>query len=381
MFHANAWGLAHAAVACGADLVMPGADLSGKALADLIVERAGHDRRRRADDLDAGAARAAGPRHVEPAGDPVRRLGGVEGAVGVVPRAARPADPAGVGDDRDEPGGHRGPPRRRPGAAVRRRAGRAAHRRSAAPSWASTAASSSRARPRRCRATASRAASCSAAGRGSRPATTTTTAARRELHRRRLAAHRRRGDDGRARADQARRPHQGPDQVRRRVDLVGRDRERADGATRRSARPPSSASRTSAGASARWPASCSSRGQRADRSRTCSSSSRRRLAKWQLPDHVVFIDEVPKTSVGKFSKKTLRDRFPTMPREFRVESRASLELVAPACGRRRSIAARAPAGPLPPRPPPVRRYRQACLHVPHAPPGPERSSRAPARSR
>jgi non-ribosomal peptide synthetase component E (peptide arylation enzyme) len=27
----------------------------------------------------------------------------------------------------------------------------------------------------------------------------------------------------------------------------------------------------------------------------------------------VFIAEVPKTSVGKFSKKTLRDRFPTMP--------------------------------------------------------------------
>ena len=33
------------------------------------------------------------------------------------------------------------------------------------------------------------------------------------------------------------------------------------------------------------------------------------LAKWQVPDDVVFIDEVPKTSVGKFSKKTLRDRF------------------------------------------------------------------------
>ena len=29
----------------------------------------------------------------------------------------------------------------------------------------------------------------------------------------------------------------------------------------------------------------------------------RRVAKWQLPDDVVFIDEVPKTSVGKFSKK------------------------------------------------------------------------------
>jgi len=34
-----------------------------------------------------------------------------------------------------------------------------------------------------------------------------------------------------------------------------------------------------------------------------------RLAKWQLPDDVVFIPEVPKTSVGKFSKKTLRDEF------------------------------------------------------------------------
>jgi fatty-acyl-CoA synthase len=34
-----------------------------------------------------------------------------------------------------------------------------------------------------------------------------------------------------------------------------------------------------------------------------------RLGKWQVPDDVVFIDEVPKTSVGKFSKKTLRDRF------------------------------------------------------------------------
>jgi fatty-acyl-CoA synthase len=31
--------------------------------------------------------------------------------------------------------------------------------------------------------------------------------------------------------------------------------------------------------------------------------------RWQLPDDVVFIDEVPKTSVGKFSKKTLRERF------------------------------------------------------------------------
>jgi len=36
---------------------------------------------------------------------------------------------------------------------------------------------------------------------------------------------------------------------------------------------------------------------------------RPRVARWWLPDEVRFIDEVPKTSVGKFSKKTLRDRF------------------------------------------------------------------------
>jgi len=34
-----------------------------------------------------------------------------------------------------------------------------------------------------------------------------------------------------------------------------------------------------------------------------------KVAKWWLPDDVVFIDEVPKTSVGKFSKKDLRARF------------------------------------------------------------------------
>ncbi len=34
-----------------------------------------------------------------------------------------------------------------------------------------------------------------------------------------------------------------------------------------------------------------------------------RVAKWWLPEVIEFIDEVPKTSVGKFSKKSLRDRF------------------------------------------------------------------------
>jgi len=32
------------------------------------------------------------------------------------------------------------------------------------------------------------------------------------------------------------------------------------------------------------------------------------VAKWQLPDDFAFIDEVPKTSVGKFDKKVLRKK-------------------------------------------------------------------------
>ncbi|HNP71488.1 MAG TPA: long-chain fatty acid--CoA ligase [Kouleothrix sp.] len=34
-----------------------------------------------------------------------------------------------------------------------------------------------------------------------------------------------------------------------------------------------------------------------------------RVARWQLPDEVIFIEAVPKTSVGKFDKKVLRERF------------------------------------------------------------------------
>ncbi|MSP11554.1 MAG: fatty-acid--CoA ligase [Chloroflexi bacterium] len=36
---------------------------------------------------------------------------------------------------------------------------------------------------------------------------------------------------------------------------------------------------------------------------------RSRVARWWLPDDVVFIESVPKTSVGKFDKKVLRERF------------------------------------------------------------------------
>ena len=52
MFHANAWGLAHAAVASGASLVMPGPDLSAK--------RHRRPRRRGAGDGGGGRARRSG---------------------------------------------------------------------------------------------------------------------------------------------------------------------------------------------------------------------------------------------------------------------------------------------------------------------------------
>jgi len=34
-----------------------------------------------------------------------------------------------------------------------------------------------------------------------------------------------------------------------------------------------------------------------------------RFAKWQLPDEVLFVDDIPKTSVGKFSKKDIRKEY------------------------------------------------------------------------
>src|SRR5271169_1673539 len=35
----------------------------------------------------------------------------------------------------------------------------------------------------------------------------------------------------------------------------------------------------------------------------------RTFAKWQLPDAFVFMNEIPRTSVGKFKKPALRDQF------------------------------------------------------------------------
>ncbi|SMD07727.1 fatty-acyl-CoA synthase [Desulfocicer vacuolatum DSM 3385] len=34
-----------------------------------------------------------------------------------------------------------------------------------------------------------------------------------------------------------------------------------------------------------------------------------KFAKWQLPDRILFVDSIPKTSVGKFSKKDIRKEY------------------------------------------------------------------------
>ena len=77
----------------------------------------------------------------------------------------------------------------------------------------------------------------------------------------------------RARLHPHRRSHQGPDQVRRRVDQLGRHGERADGRTRRWRKPQSSPCRTKNGASGRSPVSCSVRA-RPRRPKSCARTSR-----------------------------------------------------------------------------------------------------------
>ena len=41
----------------------------------------------------------------------------------------------------------------------------------------------------------------------------------------------------------------------------------------------------------------------------CASTCRGHFAKWQLPERVEFIDEIPRTATGKFKKTALREQF------------------------------------------------------------------------
>ena len=84
------------------------------------------------------------------------------------------------------------------------------------------------------------------------------------------------------------RPRQGRDQVRRRVDLLGRARERADVPPRRGRGGGDRQAATSAGPSARCAAwSCARALKRPQRS--CVEHLRPRVAKWWLPDEFAFV--------------------------------------------------------------------------------------------
>ena len=164
MFHANSWGLAHAGVVAGSAFAFPGPQMTPQAIAQLIEDEkvtlaAGVPTiwMGALDELD-------GPRHLGAAGDPVRRLGGAEGALGGLPREARAADPARLGDDRDEPARLRLPDQEHARRPLRGGAGRRPrHARASSRRWWS-AGSSSPAPPTSCRGTARRAASCRSPG-------------------------------------------------------------------------------------------------------------------------------------------------------------------------------------------------------------------------
>jgi acyl-CoA synthetase (AMP-forming)/AMP-acid ligase II len=79
------------------------------------------------------------------------------------------------------------------------------------------------------------------------------------------------------------------------------------GSSRRCWKPPSSPSPTNAGQSARWLRSCARRTAgtlTAEELLAYLGRARRQIL--GARDRVIFIDEVPKTSVGKFDKKVLR---------------------------------------------------------------------------
>ena len=121
---------------------------------------------------------------------------------------------------------------------------------------------------------------------------------------RRLAAHRETSAASTPRVHHTDRPREGRHQVGRRVDLLGRAGDSHHGRTPRArGRGRRGARRAVAGA-----ATGGGRGQegcRRHRARVAKFLCDR-VVRWWLPERWTFIDEVPKTSVGKFDKKVIR---------------------------------------------------------------------------
>ena len=123
----------------------------------------------------------------------------------------------------------------------------------------------------------------------------------------RLAAHRRRRPHRRAGLRHADRPRQGRHQVRRGMDLVGRAGEPPDRA------PGGARGRRRRGSRRALAGTAAGRDRRSRRApRSAPQDLRKFLAdkvvRWWLPERWTFVDEIPRTSVGKYDKKTIRAR-------------------------------------------------------------------------
>ena len=81
------------------------------------------------------------------------------------------------------------------------------------------------------------------------------------------------------------------------------------------------------------------KGQRRARRRS-SSFMQGKIAKWWMPDDVVFVDEIPHTATGKIQKTVLRERF----KELRAADRRRREV-----NRSLAITVRQPTEPVPKR--------------------------------
>ena len=286
MFHANAWGYPYLATMQGAKLVYPGPHLDPDSLLENMEPEEGLVGGGRADDLD-GDPRAARRRarplgSLRDEGDARRRLGRAARDDRRLRGAARPEDLPGLGNDRDVARRLHGRAPVRPRRGGRRDAlGLPGDGRHPAP-----VRRDPRSRRRRGRAVGRRG---DGRARGAR------ALGRRELLRRardrrpldagRLVPHRRHRLDPPARLHPDQGPLEGRDQVGRRVDLVGRARERAHGASgrrrgggdrrarREVGRAAARCGRARARAPPRRPTSCGSSSRRSSRSGGCPTGS------------------------------------------------------------------------------------------------------------
>ena len=98
------------------------------------------------------------------------------------------------------------------------------------------------------------------------------------------------------------------DQVRRRVDQLGRARERADGPPGRRR---GGGDRGAGRAMERAPARCGRASRRASRRppRSCATHLAPQLRQVPAAGRFEFVDAIPRTAVGKFKKTALREQF------------------------------------------------------------------------